>query len=219
MQQIRNRINFLQKEYQRFILVQEAYWLQRSKLNWSLQRYHNTSFFHSTVLVRRRRNIIGAILKDGGEWAVTDREIRSVFVTHYKCIFTQTIPIQDSTQIPDEVAASICKIQPQEAASLELIPIEEEIKCSFFSLGPTKSPGPDGITTALVQEIWDSFKDVVIYEISYFFRTGHLKDSIAHSILVLIPKVSAPTMVTEFWPISVCNFLYKVISKLLAKRM
>lgn len=60
---------------------------------------------------------------------------------------------------------------------------------------------------------------MVIAEVKEFFATGHMKPHTAHSNLVLIPKTDTPLKVTDFRPISVCNFLYKVISKLLAKRM
>jgi hypothetical protein len=37
--------------------------------------------------------------------------------------------------------------------------------------------------------------------------------------IALIPKVKSPTCVTEFWRISLCNVLYKLISKVLANRL
>ena len=38
-------------------------------------------------------------------------------------------------------------------------------------------------------------------------------------ILVLIPKVAHPEQITQFHPISLCNTLYKVLSRILVQRL
>lgn len=219
-QQVRDRIATLQSEYQKYIAAQETYWLQRSRLNWSLMGDQNTRFFHTTTMVRRRRNRVSAIRNQTGGWAVEEKEIRMEFINHFKRIFTQNQNEPGNEfNLPQEVLTEITPIPNEALMGLEQMPTESEIKSAAFALGPTKAPGPDGITASLIQQNWTAFGPVVNREVLNFFQTGVLAESTGNTHLVLIPKVKAPTMVSEFRPISICNFMYKVISKIIAKRM
>lgn len=219
--QIRDRIALLQSQYQTYSAAQEVFWLQRSRLQWDLMGDLNTRFFQTTAMVRRRRNRIETIQKENGEWLVKEEEVRREFVRHFKEIYSATP--QSSQSAIDHIKESIRGLTvtlPQEAGSgLEAAPTVEEIIWAVNALGPTKSPGPDGITAGLVQQHWSIFGPIVISEVQLFFSSGVMKPHIAHSNLVLIPKIDAPTKVNDFRPISVCNVVYKVISKILAKRM
>ena len=48
--------------------------------------------------------------------------------------------------------------------------------------------------------------------------SGSLLKSINYTFITLIPKVKNPERVFEFRPISLCNVIYKIISKVLANR-
>lgn len=59
----------------------------------------------------------------------------------------------------------------------------------------------------------------MVNAISSFFHSDHMLKTINHNIISLIPKVCCPTELNHFRPISLCNVLYKAISKILANRL
>ena len=52
-----------------------------------------------------------------------------------------------------------------------------------------------------------------------FFETGQMPRGVNDTSIVLIPKVDHPHELKEFRPISLCNVLYKIISKCLVNRL
>lgn len=52
-----------------------------------------------------------------------------------------------------------------------------------------------------------------------FFHSGSLFKPLNHTFITLIPKVSFLDQVSHFRPISLCNVIYKVISKILVNRL
>ena len=52
-----------------------------------------------------------------------------------------------------------------------------------------------------------------------FFLKGSMPKELYSSLIVLIPKITNPTSVNYFKPISLCNIVYKIISKLLITKL
>ena len=52
-----------------------------------------------------------------------------------------------------------------------------------------------------------------------FFHSGSLLKSLNQTYLTLIPKVNFPEVLSQFRPISLCNVIYKIISKLMVNRL
>jgi len=60
--------------------------------------------------------------------------------------------------------------------------------------------------------------DIVIAAALDYLNSGIMVPEINHTNIVLIPKVKNPEKMTDFRPISLCNVVYKIISKVLANR-
>ena len=59
----------------------------------------------------------------------------------------------------------------------------------------------------------------VIRFIHEFFAKGKFVKSLNQTFLVLVPKKNSDDTFDSFGPISLCNFSYKIIAKLIAERI
>ena len=95
----------------------------------------------------------------------------------------------------------------------------DEVRGALFQMGPTKSPGPDGMNVLFYQNFWHIVGNGVTDAMLDFLHTGHMVPAINYTHIVLIPKVKKLEKMTDFRPISLCNVIYKIISKVLANRL
>jgi hypothetical protein len=93
----------------------------------------------------------------------------------------------------------------------------EEVKNTLFQMFLTKAPGPDGFPAHFFQKhYWDLCGNEVTTVVL------HGDDDPAKLIntnIFLIPKVENPKELGWFWPISLCNVIYKIASKMVASRL
>lgn len=95
----------------------------------------------------------------------------------------------------------------------------EEIETTVFQLGPYKAPRSNGIPALFYQEYWNTVKFDIFNTVHAFFHSSSLLKSLNHTYITLIPKTALPNDVHHFRPISLCNVIYKIISKLLVNRL
>lgn len=82
-----------------------------------------------------------------------------------------------------------------------------------------KSSRSDGLSPLFFKFYWDVIKHKVIDAVQFFFREGYLIKPLNHTFITLIPKKEKPNLVQHFCPISLCNVVYKIITKILSNRL
>ena len=66
-------------------------WALKSQINWTVQGDRNTSFFHLSTLVRRKRNRITAIKNRVGEWLMEEENIANYIQRGFEDIYSSKL--------------------------------------------------------------------------------------------------------------------------------
>lgn len=193
----------------------DSMWRQRSRELWVKDGDRNTKFFHATTIIRRRRNHIERIVGDGGVVLQSRDEIGRFLNQSFEEVYQKSV-----RNFPRDLEG-LCEkqISDEENAALCNIPTALEVRKCVFEMHPLKAPGPDGMSGIFYRQFWDVVGTDVVEFVQDFFRTGKFVKAINRTFIALIPKRKEALEFDHFRPISLCNFLYKVISRILASRL
>lgn len=95
----------------------------------------------------------------------------------------------------------------------------EDLEATLKWFSKDKSPGPDGWAIEFYLEIFEVIGSDILSVVEESRVSGRLEAAITSTFIALIPKVDNPSTFEEFHPISLCNYLYKRISKIIANRL
>ncbi|KAL9667177.1 hypothetical protein QQ045_001526 [Rhodiola kirilowii] len=98
-------------------------------------------------------------------------------------------------------------------------PTPEEIWEVNRTMNSSSAPGPDGFTGHFYKHCWSIIKGDLYKVVHVFFSGMQLPSSITATHLVLLPKKPNASKIEQLRPISLCNFVHKILSGLLNKRL
>ncbi|XP_060972669.1 uncharacterized protein LOC133038517 [Cannabis sativa] len=191
-------------------------WHQRSRVDWLQSGDQNTKFFHAHASSRKAANRIHFLLDSNGAKTTSNEGISNIITEFFDNLFTATSV--NPTAIAQFTSAIPTTITPAINHSLTAPFTEMEVTTALKTMSPDKSPGSDGMSAMFYQNYWhivgSSVTDVVLGVLNH----GLDMDSINKAIITLVPKVSSPNTIADFRPISLCNVIYKIISKMIVLR-
>ncbi|XP_057444580.1 uncharacterized protein LOC130736815 [Lotus japonicus] len=205
-----------ESELHEFLQHEEIFWCQRSRASWLAHEDKNTSFFHKKASQRKSKNTIESIEDDRGNRFVEDEDIAEVINAYFGNLFTTSTPPSLDTDPASLVQGRITEshklILNSPYISLE---VEEALKC----MHPTKAPGSDGTRTLFYKKFWDIVGEDVTDLVLQILNGQKSPKDISHTLIVLIPKIKKPTHTSHYRPISLCNTLFKLVTKVIANRL
>ncbi|KAL5541281.1 hypothetical protein UlMin_042503 [Ulmus minor] len=207
----------LERELEALKYKEERYWQQRSKDMWLKSGDRNSKFFHRKASARRAKNSIDGLFDSNEKWCADKEGIAHIAESYFTNLFSSSSPL--SLDMDMVINSLETKVSPAMNEQLDGRFDAEDVRAAIFQMAPSKSPGADGMSALFFQKHWSIVGDEVTTACLGFLNEGFDLGSINETLITLLPKVKCPTHITEFRPISLCNVLYKITSKMLATRM
>lgn len=201
------------EELWRLLKAKDALVAQRSRSKWHKEGDVNTKYFHNYVKVRKSRNSIKALRENDG-WVVSPYDVRRKMLEYFK-----NIVANDRWERPKLDGVNFERVSEEDniflAAPFSILEIEAVVRDSDGG----KSRGSNGYNFAFVKEFWYLIKDEVRIMFDQFHTNEVLPKGMLSYFVTLIPKVSSPLELKEYKPISLLGCLYKLLVKVLARRL
>ena len=199
--------------------IQIRYWQQRVKSKSRAWEDTNSKWFFRKAKRRKRRNEILMLKTASGSWISDKKDIQHEMVEYFNHIYQG---IQHDREYWEELSTIrnlIPHITNEQQINLTKPVTIEEVKLVAFQMGSLKAPGPDGIPALFYQKYWPIVGRDIWEAVSHFFSNGYILQEWNHTNICLIPKTDRPEEASQFQPISLCNVIYKIISKIISNRL
>ncbi|XP_060190609.1 uncharacterized protein LOC132619859 [Lycium barbarum] len=204
-----------QAELKLYLHYEEEFWRQKARMYCFSEGDKNTRYLHSLVKGRIKRIQIKRIKDDAGNWIEDVQSVAAQAVNFFHKQFTYEGVSEDSTifnHIQELISGEDNKLLAEQ-------PTMEEVKKAVFELNGDSACGPDGFSGIYYQKCWEVVKDDVYCVVKAFFEGQTLPKSITHTNLVLLPKKNVVEAFSDMRPISLSNFINKVISRVVHDRL
>ncbi|CAI5991646.1 unnamed protein product [Closterium sp. NIES-65] len=111
------------------------------------------------------------------------------------------------------------RLSAEEAEGLAQDWSEQEAKNAFKALACGKSPGLDGIPKELFELHWDILGECFMSLARSFEASASLPANTKEAVTILLHKKGDKGQISNYRPITLLNFTYKVLAKVVADRM
>jgi len=197
---------------------EEILWRQKSRVQWLKEGERNTKFFHKAMTHRRHINRITQLEDNQGNPIRDHDQIAEALNSFYQDLLMETNASREETI--QKVTRHIPRLVNSDQNRALLRPITQtEVDFAALNMPPGKAPGPNGFTTDFFHHCWDIVKEDVWRVVEESRTSGQVLTALNATFITLIAKEERVTHPKQFRPISLCNVIFKIITKVIANRL
>ena len=171
--------------------------------------------FHSKASQRRKKNTISGIWDENRTWSDTNESIAAIAIAYFGSLFTTSNPCRIS-EVTDSIPT---RVTDEINQGLIVAFTKEEMVTALKQMHPTKAPSPDGMSAIFFQKYRDVVGDDITCMVLNVLNSDMSIADINRTNITLIPKINCPSKMSDFMPKSLCNVVYKLVSKVIANRL
>lgn len=204
----------LKKEWMETLLQEEILWMQKSRVDWLRYGDKNTNFFHTSCLVRRRRNRVETLQDDEGNWIEDAETLKNMEIEYLSNLFRT-----DNMRERGFMKGAFPQLDDGVKEEMRKELTVAETKRALWEMGSYKAPGPDSYQAIFFKRAWSLLGEEVHMFVKDILEGGASNSEFAQVLMVLISKKLKPVNMKGFRPISLCNTMYKLVPKILVNRL
>jgi len=190
----------------------------RSRATWLKAGDENTRFFHNFAKGRKVANTIWNLPLPEGGLADSFNKLSHLSTSHFRGLYKN--PAGTNLAEIINVASHFPRfVEEEDSKDLEGPVSMAELESTIKWFQKEKSPGSDGWTIEFYIAFFELLGGDILKVIEESRISGCLYNAINTTFISLIPKSDNPSSFDDFRPISLCNVLYKIISKIIANRI
>eukprot|EP00253_Pinus_taeda_P001842 PITA_01842 len=215
---VRAQLFALETEKAKLLRQKEEDWRLKIRAIWLQACDENTKFFQQHANGRKAANTIWELSDRNGFTAKTHAQITELDTKHFSNMYRAStiINLPDILRITQNFKLFIEQERKDDLnAPVTLGELEGVLK--WFK--QDKSPGPDGWPIEFFIHFFDLISADLLAMIEDSRVRGRIYDGFKTTFIAFIPKSDKPTSFNEFRPISLCNYIYKIISKIIANHI
>lgn len=198
---------------------EEKCWRLRSHATWLKWGDSNTNFFHTLASFNRNKKLIWSIENNRAETIRGQEAIKDEAAIHFEQLYKS----YSNTSLSDKLA--VASVYPKMVSTSEAVDLFNHVSLQglkevLVHFKKERSLGPDGWTIEFFVYFFELVStDLLQMMIEDTHTKGKVTKSLNSTFLVLIPKENNAVSFNDYRPISLCNLIYKIVSKVISNRM